>query len=64
MPWGSKRREPAYCIGCGKVGTDFVERRPMLIGGLAYLRVCPACYRDGWRLEGAHEEGQFVLAEK
>jgi len=36
----------------------------MLIGGLAYLRVCPACYREGWRLEGAKEDGTFVLAEK
>lgn len=63
MPWGSKRREPGWCTGCGKVGADFVERRPMLIGGLAYVRVCPACYEAGWRLDGAHEEGEFVLAK-
>jgi hypothetical protein len=47
---------PAWCAGCGRVGTQWVERRPCADG---WIRLCPACYiRHAWRLVGPVEHNE------
>ena len=59
MPWGKPGNTiPAWCAGCGKHGTEYVQRASLTPTFRA--RICPACSERGWRLTVANvEAGSF-----
>jgi hypothetical protein len=65
MPWGHPdSREAMYCVGCGVIGVEWVQRRPLgATRPTPRVRVCPPCHQGGWRLVGAVEAGAFYLRQ-